>query len=126
MSAEHLERNAAKASIATGLIDTDGVPAGRRATRLLEHLEDEGWTLVRTEPAPRPDPKPWTDYASVISDLLADGYAVGRTQVSAAIAELGLVPDEIRAVVIEPTTVHVFRYSDRTRHQHQPILEDTH
>lgn len=117
------ESGAAKHSLVMALAETETLRPGRRAARLLEHLEAQGWELVRRrQPQARPEPDPWGDYRSINAKLLGEGIAVSRTMTSAAMCELGLNPDEIRAVVIEPTTVHVFRHSDRTTHQHMPIL----
>lgn len=95
-----------------------------QATRLLEHFDIEGWELVKqTASRPHPDPGTWLEFEDVNEGLLADGIATTRTRTSAAIAELGLDPTEVRAVVIEDRTVHVYRYTDRVTRQTMPIID---
>lgn len=95
-----------------------------QATRLMEHFDHEGWELVKVDARDlHPDPGPWLEFEDVNEGLLADGIATSRSRTSAAIAELGLDPTEVRAVVIEARTVHVYRHSDRVTRQTMPIID---
>lgn len=58
------------------------------------------------------DPPRWTKYAERNARLLEQGVATTRNRTNAAIEALGLDPLEVRAVVIEPNVVHVFRWTD--------------
>lgn len=62
--------------------------------------------------APPPEPPRWSRYAERNAKLLNAGVATTRNRVEAAMHALGLEPHEIRAVVIEPSTIHVFRWTD--------------
>lgn len=67
--------------------------------------------------APKPtkgqrDPARWVKYAERNAALLDEGIATTRNRTVAAMAALGLDPVEVRAVVIEPNVIHVFRWTD--------------
>lgn len=72
------------------------------------------------------DPPRWSKYAERNAQWLEDGVATTRNRSDAAIAALGLEPHEVRAVVIEPCTVHVFRWADRSERVGigLPIIEE--
>lgn len=63
-------------------------------------------------PAPKVDPPRWTKWAERNAQWLRDGIAVTRNRTTAAVTALGLDPAEVRAVVIEPDVMHVFRWTD--------------
>lgn len=118
--------SAAKHMLTMGLASGPvyGMTPRVQATRLLEHFDLEGWELVKTTATrPHPDPGSWLGFEDVNEGLLADGIATTRTRTSAAIAELGLVPTEVRAVVIESNVIHVYRYNDRVTRQTMPIID---
>ena len=95
-----------------------------QALHLLEHLEARGWELVKRDARSlHPDPDSWLEFVNVNEGLLADGIATSRTRTSSAIAELGLDPSEVRAVVIETNVVHVYRWSNKPKRQTLPIIE---
>lgn len=74
----------------------------------------------------RPEPARWAKYAARNQALLDDGFATTRNRTRAAMEALGLVPDEVRAVVIEPHVIFVFRWGDEGERVGigQPIIED--
>lgn len=72
----------------------------------------------------RPDPPTWLVFSKTIMDDPQGPIAVTRDRTASAIEVLGLEPDEVRAVVIEPTHIRVFRWSDRVTAQTMPILPD--
>jgi hypothetical protein len=61
----------------------------------------------------QPDPPRWSKYAERNAKWLEDGIATTRNRTHAAMTALGLDPNEVRAVVIEPDVVHIFRWADR-------------
>lgn len=73
-----------------------------------------------------PEPPRWAKYVERNAPLLEDGIATTRNRTREAMHALGLDPNEVRAVVIEPFTMHVFRWTDTTTRVGigQPILED--
>lgn len=121
------EASALKHSMAMALIAARGLPPGRQVPVVLEALERDGWGFYRGQAAAeeRPDPESWTRFVSRTEQLLATGVATSRERTTAAIAELGLNPAEIRAVVIEQQQVRVYRYSDKHLAQTMPIIEET-
>lgn len=85
----------------------------RKPPRVLANLVVQLLDAPRTVPeAPKPEPARWTKYAERNEQWLRDGIAITRNRTSAAKKALGLDPNEVRAVVIEPHVVHVFRWTD--------------
>lgn len=116
--------SALRHSMTMALIAAAELPPGRQVHVVLESLERDGWHHTR-ETAPvdlRPEPNSWTEYHDQREGLVATGIATTPERTTAAMAELGLDPSEVRAVVIERHAVRVFRYSDRKRAQTMPII----
>lgn len=111
-------------------------PPRVQAPRIVEQLEQAGWLITRDPDrhareqaataleAYLEDPPSWDAFSDRIIDLLANGTAVDRPTVEAALTVLRLDPDEVRAVVIEQHTMHVYRWSDTRRGQTVPILKE--
>lgn len=81
------------------------------------------------EPTPLPnlpEPARWAKYAARNQALLDSGIATTRNRTRAAMEALGLEPNEVRAVVIEPHVIFVFRWTDQNERVGigVPILED--
>lgn len=74
----------------------------------------------------RVDPPRWAKYVERNAPLLAAGVATTRNRTRGAMEVLGLEPDQVRAVVIEPDVIHVFRWADARVNvgMGTPIVED--
>jgi hypothetical protein len=88
--------------------------APRVVANLVVQLLDAPATAAPPEPTPLPvEPARWAKYAERNARWLEDGIATTRNRTEAAMVALGLEPHEVRAVVIEPNVVHIFRWADR-------------
>lgn len=100
--------------IAAVLIENQRRAPRVQATAVLRELGDALVPVATDEGVElrRPEPPRWARYAERNAPLLAAGVATTRNRTHEAIRSLGLEPEEIRAVVIEADTVHVFRWTD--------------
>lgn len=120
------------ASLVGLLTDEGRKPPRVLARKIAEHLQaldlladpvpdaPAGGELVRIRR--RGEPGPWLRFADTLPDDVP--VAVTRNRTDAALTHLGLVPVEVRAVVIEQDWLRVFRWTDRTTAQTMPILEE--
>ena len=114
--------------IAAVLVEHARRPPRVQAAAILRELgdtvepakDDDGPVLQRVEP-PR-----WARYAERNAQWLEAGVATTRNRTRSAMEALGLVPDEVRAVVIEPFCIHVFKWTDAGSRVGvgRPIVED--
>lgn len=93
----------------------------RELNGAVDTVEVDGEPVVR-----RPEPPRWAKYAERNAPLLEAGVATTRNRTAAAMVALGLEPHEVRAVVIEPSVIHVFRWTDARSNVGMgiPIVED--
>lgn len=110
--------------IAAVLEDNHRRPVRVQANKVMQLLEAP--PAVPGRLPSRPDPARWVKYAERNRALLDAGIATTRNRTRAAMEALGLEPNEVRAVVIEPHTVHVFLWTDQGERVGigQPIIEE--